>query len=280
MAHARGERTGPLVSVLMSTRNRAARLGGAVESVLAQDHDDIELVIVDDASDDDTRSVLAAWADDPRFRVLHNRTNRGLPASLNRAATASRGAFLARIDDDDRWTEPAKLTDQLAWFRANERGVLVGTAYRDEWGRAIANPAADVDIRRQMLSRCPFCHSSVLFRRDAFEAAGGYDESLPYAEDWELWMRMGRLGSMGNLETQCVEKAGGEDTLSRQFFERQLHMASALVERHADAYPRAFRSRWLHRFNRQFFRWFPVGGRAHRFMSAAFRRRFRLERLG
>ena len=71
----------------------------------------------------------------------------------------------------------------------------------------------------------------MLFRRDAFEQAGRYDETLPYAEDWELWMRMGRLGDVGNLGEQCVEKAGGHDTLSRQFFERQLRIASELVER-------------------------------------------------
>ncbi len=91
-------------------------------------------------------------------------------------------------------------------------------------------------------------------------------------------MRMGRLGDVGNLGEQCVEKAGGHDTLSRQFFERQLRIASELVAQHADGYPRALRARWFHRFNRLFFRCFPVGGRVHRAMSAAFRRRFDLER--
>ena len=74
----------PLVSVVLSTRNRAASLGGALDSVLNQNHPSLELIVVDDGSTDAADDVLAAYRDDCRLRILKNSTNIGLPASLNR----------------------------------------------------------------------------------------------------------------------------------------------------------------------------------------------------
>lgn len=266
----------PLVSVLLSSRNRAETLPQAIESVLAQESVSLELLVMDDASCDATPEVLARWDGDNRIHCLRNETNQGLPASLNRLAAQARGAFFARIDDDDRWTATDKLARQLAWMDAYPDGVLLGTAYVDEWGRVTRNPADDASIRQQMLLRCPYCHSSILMRREAFEAVGGYDESMPYAEDWELWMRLGQQGILGNLETSTLVKARGDDTMSERFFEQQLVTASELVERHGVAYPGVLRARALHRFNRGFFRVFPPGGIVHRGMGQAFRRVFRL----
>ncbi len=270
----------PLVSVILSTRNRAATLGHAIDSVFQQTHDRVELVVVDDASDDETPRLLAERSDDVRLRCLRNEENRGLPASLNRGIALARGSYIARIDDDDHWTDPGKLAAQLAWMEAHPEGVLVGTAYVDEWGRKTVNPLSDRDIRRQMLMRCPFCHSSVLMRAEAVAQAGGYDATLPYAEDWELWMRLGRLGELGNLDRVTLVKARGDDTLSERYFQRQLAMASRFAAQHADGYPRAFRARAMHAFNRGFFAVFPAGGRAHAAMSRWFRRVFRLEAPG
>jgi len=280
MAAGAADHGSPRVSVILSTYNRQATLERAITSVLAQDHPTLELLVVDDCSSDDTPDLLARWSGDDRVRVLRNEANRGLPASLNRAIRHARGAYLARIDDDDHWTDPGKLTAQLRWMASHPRGVLIGTAYVDEWGRTITNPETDSAIRRQMLLRCPFCHSSILMRAEAVAAAGGYDETLPYAEDWELWMRVGRLGTLGNLPKVAVVKARGEDTLSERYFNRQLAMAYRFAARYGRDYPGRFRARALHGFNRAFFRLFAVGGGPHRFMSRAFRRVFRLEQAG
>ena len=266
------------VSVLLSTRNRADSLGAAIQSVLAQEGVSFELVVVDDGSTDQTGGVLGALSRDDRVRVLRNTRSRGLPAALNRAAAAARAGLLARIDDDDRWIRKDKLARQVAAFEQDPQLVLLGTGYVDEGDRAIRNPADDHAIRRQMLFRCPFCHPSVMMRANAFRATGGYDETLSYGEDWELWLRLGATGRLANLDLLAVSKAGGADTLSARNFERQLHLAVALAEAHQSAYPGARRALWMHRFSRWFFGRFPVGGRAHRTLGRAYRGVFSLER--
>ncbi|MEE4175633.1 MAG: glycosyltransferase [Xanthomonadales bacterium] len=267
-----------LVSVLLSTRNRAASLGVAMQSVLDQEGVDLELIVVNDGSTDATAAVLAAHGDDSRVRVFHQEESRGLPASLNRAAKEARGALLARVDDDDRWIRRDKLLLQRAAFEASPDLVLLGTGYRDEAQRAIRNPLRDADIRKQMLFRCPFCHPSVVMRASAFHAVGGYDEAMTYGEDWELWLRLGTTGRLGNLGELCVEKAGGQKTLSAQNFDRQLHLAVSLAGTHRDSYPGASRALGMHRFSRWFFDRFPLGGAVHRALSRAYRGVFSLER--
>ncbi len=266
------------VSVLLSTKDRAHSLAAAVESVLTQEAVALELIVVDDGSEDHTGEVLERLSRDDRLRILINPQSEGLPAALNRAAAEARGPFLARIDDDDRWIRNDKLARQLAAFEEDPDLVLLGTGYLDEYRREIRNPTDDRGIRRQMLFRCPFCHPSVMMRASAFRAAGGYDESLSYGEDWELWLRLGSAGRMANLELLTVSKAGGEETLSTKNFERQLHLAVSLAEVHQGAYPRSRRAIWMHRFSRWFFGHFPVGGRVHLALSRAYRGVFSLEK--
>lgn len=269
--------SGIRLSVLMSTCNRAATLPRAIESVLAQKGADFELIIVDDHSTDQTPEILAEWTRDERVCSVRNVKNLGLPASLNRAASLANGAFLARIDDDDYWTDEHKLRQQLAWMDSHPEDVLLGTAYIDERGRASANPLSDNEIRRQMLFRCPFCHSSVMMRRTAFEKVSGYDETLPYAEDWDLWFRLGKQGGMANLSAVTLVKEPGENNLSQQFFHRQLAMAQDFAGRYASDYPRAGRAAMVHRFNRLFFQVIPVNSALHRGMGSVFRKLFQLD---
>ncbi len=260
----------------MSTRNRSTTLSRAIESVLNQQDVSVELIIVDDHSSDQTRDVLVNWRDDQRVICMHNAENLGLSASLNRAARRASGEYLARIDDDDYWTDNTKLRQQLAWMEAHPDGVLLGTAYIDEQGRESTNPLSDTEIRKQMLFRCPFCHSSTLIRRTAFEAASGYNESLPYAEDWDLWARLGKRGVLGNLDQVTLIKEAGESTLSQRYFQRQLRMAQNLAEQYAGAYPGASRAVMFHRFSRVFFGLVPLNSAIHRGMSKLFRRVFQL----
>jgi glycosyltransferase involved in cell wall biosynthesis len=196
----------PAISVLMSVRNGAPWVRDAVESVLEQTVTDLELVVIDDGSTDATTSLLATIGD-PRLRV-ERQAPRGLTPSLNRALALARAPLLARLDADDV-ALPERLACQRAFLDAHPDVGLLGTGARevDASGREIgvvSPPEDDAAIRRAMIRRNPFVHSSVMMRRRALEEAGGYDERLGVAQDYDLWMRMSRITRLANLPAPLV----------------------------------------------------------------------------
>ena len=209
----------PAVSVLMAVRDGAPWVGGAVESVLAQTAGDLELIVIDDGSTDATPDLLGRIRD-PRVRV-ERRPHAGLTRSLNRALALARAPLLARLDADDL-ALPARLERQRAFLDAHPEVGLLGTGARevDETGRDVAvvrPPEDDSAIRRVLIRRNPFVHSSVMMRRAALERGGDYDESLRVAQDYDLWMRLSRVTRLANLPEALVVRRliGGRVSLER-----------------------------------------------------------------
>jgi len=198
--------TPPAVSVLMPVHNGAPWVRDAVESILTQTLEDLELIVIDDGSTDATPEILAG-ARDPRLRV-ERRERAGLTRSLNVALGLARSALIARLDADDV-ALPERLERQRAFLDAHAEVGLLGTGARevDEAGRTareVRPPADDRAIRRALIRRNPFVHSSVMMRRSVLERVGGYDEALPVAQDYDLWMRMSRLTRLANLPAPLV----------------------------------------------------------------------------
>lgn len=196
----------PAVSVLMSVRNGAPWVRDAVLSVLAQTAPDLELIVIDDGSVDSTAALLAGISD-PRVSVEHQ-APAGLTRSLNRAIALARAPLLARLDADDI-ALPDRLARQRRLLEAHPEVGLSGTGARevDAAGRDVAivtPPTGDAAIRRALIRRNPFVHSSVLMRREVVQAVGGYDERVPVAQDYDLWMRMSRITRLENLPEPLV----------------------------------------------------------------------------
>lgn len=194
------------VSVLMSVHNGVPWVRDAVASVLAQTARDIELIVVDDGSTDSTPAVLAAIRD-PRLRV-YREPHAGLTRSLNRALRLATAPLVARLDADD-FALPERLERQRAFLEAHPEVGVLGTGARevDAAGREVGRvrpPEDDATIRRVLIRANPFVHSSVVMRRNALERVGGYDESLPVAQDYDLWMRMSRVTRLANLPEPLV----------------------------------------------------------------------------
>jgi len=190
----------------MGVWNGAPQVREAVLSVLSQTMADLELIVVDDDSTDSTPEILASFRD-PRLQVLR-RARGGLTSALNVALRLARGPLVARLDADDV-ALPERLERQLSFLSARPDVGLVGTAARevDAAGREVAvvrPPTDDAGIRRALIRRNPFVHSSVVMRRAAVEQAGGYDEAFPVAQDYDLWMRMSRVTRMANLPEPLV----------------------------------------------------------------------------
>jgi glycosyltransferase involved in cell wall biosynthesis len=190
----------------MSVHNGAPWVRDAVASVLAQTAGDLELIVIDDGSTDTTGELLARVRD-PRVRV-ERQARAGLTRALNRALALARASLVARLDADDV-ALPERLARQRAFLDGHAEVSLLGTGARevDEAGREIAlirPPADDAALRRTLIRRNPFVHSSIMMRRAVVERAGGYDETLPVAQDYDLWMRMSRLGRVANLPEPLV----------------------------------------------------------------------------
>lgn len=196
----------PAVSVLMAVRDGAPWVAEAVDSVLAQTAGDLELVVIDDGSTDATAALLGAIRD-PRLRV-ERQDGQGLTAALNRALGLARAPLLARLDADDL-ALPERLALQRAFLAAHPEVGLLGSAARevDAGGRelrVVRPPQDDAALRRALIRENPFVHSSIMLRRALCEQAGGYDASLPVAQDYDLWMRLSRMTRLANLHEVLV----------------------------------------------------------------------------
>jgi glycosyltransferase involved in cell wall biosynthesis len=222
----------PLVSVLLAVHDDARYLPGAVESVLQQTVRDLELIVVDDGSTDETSDILGAL-DDPRVVLLRNDSQLGLAASLNRALDRAKGKYVARLDADDV-ALPERLERQLA--RMTEVAVL-GTAVLDldehgQTGTLHRNPLGPRAVRWISLFSSPFFHPTVLVDRDALGDLR-YDPSYLESEDYELWTRLLATGVDGrNLEDALVLKRvhPGQASLRRGDLQRSFQRQVALRE--------------------------------------------------
>lgn len=191
------------ITVVLPTYNRAGLLPDAIRSVLGQTRGDFELLVVDDASTDDTAAVVEGFARlDARVRLLRQPENRGISAALNRALAEARGEFVGRVDSDDAWL-PEFLEATSAVLEAN---ATAGVAYAigeamDRQGRPLpallharrGGPMPRPDDALGSLLLGDFtCNIAILARRPCFTRAGGYDETLVANEDWDVWLRIAR----------------------------------------------------------------------------------------
>lgn len=196
----------PRIGVVMSVYNGDRWLREALDSVLGQTFDDFELIVVDDGSTDSTAGILGGCRD-RRLRVVRQ-PRAGLTVSLNRGVRLTAAPFIARLDADDVALRE-RFALQMAFLDARPEVGLLGTGCRDvgPTGATLGTyrpPEADALIRQALIRRNPFVHSSVIMRREAFEQAGLYDERLPVAQDYDLWVRMSRVTRLANLPEPLV----------------------------------------------------------------------------
>jgi glycosyltransferase involved in cell wall biosynthesis len=193
----------------MPVYNEAPFVEAAIESVLRQTTRDFELVIVDNGSTDESPEILRRIRD-PRVRVFRNSRNLGSAAASNRVVRESRARFIARMDADDI-ALPDRLEKQLAAFASQPKLALLGGQVHHFGGgsgpllRCFAPRAVTRSgVAWQALFSSPFFHSTVMFTREAFEAAGGYDERMQRSSDFALFSRMQANSHAANLPDVLV----------------------------------------------------------------------------
>jgi glycosyltransferase involved in cell wall biosynthesis len=184
----------PELSVVIPTRNRWPLLSGtALPSALAQGDVDLEVVVVDDGSTDDTIARLAEVTDQ-RVRIVRRDRSGGMAAARNAGIAAARGEWVAFLDDDDLWA-PRKLRTQIdAALRADADFVYAGVVAVDRASGVVGSlylPPAD-ELAAKLLHACviPAGCSNVVVRGDALREVGGFDEGFRHLADWDLWLRL------------------------------------------------------------------------------------------
>jgi len=188
------------VSINVLTKNRAELLKKALASIERQSFLDYEVVMVNDGSTDETDALLKnlKFKD---LKIINHLASLGITASRQEALLASQGEYVAILDDDDEWLDAEKLSKQVKYLDEHKDCVLAGGNIKIEPGSRVKfRPETDGGIRKTMLFRNNFFTSTIMFRREAAISAGGFikDEN-DFAEDYDLWLRLGRIGKMYNF---------------------------------------------------------------------------------
>ncbi len=237
----------PLVSVILPTYNREKYIARAIESVWKQSYENMELIVINDASTDGTGNLINNLAkDNPKIIVLHNEVNLGMVASFNKAINVAQGKYIARLDDDDVWCSGEKIEKQVDFLEKNPAYCLVGGGVIkvDKHDKEIVRyllPKEDEDIRKTILVNNTFAHTTVLFRKDTFLEVGGYDEQFPFVQDWDLWLKMGKVGKFYNFQEFFVRYLDQEHNDPYHYrnykIRRNLKMNIKLRKKYQDSYP-------------------------------------------
>lgn len=211
----------PLVSIILPTYNRAELIMRAVESVLTQTFEDFELIIVDDASTDNTLKLLQNLEDD-RIRIFPNQINTGASLARNIGIKEARGSFIAFQDSDDVWVA-SKLKDQIDCFKKHPNAGIVYSSYKKITpSQSFLVPGPWVkkhegNLKKELSYGNFIGLPTMIVKKECLSAVGVFDESLKSLEDWDLLLRLSTLYSFAYIDTPLVfayESSNGVNTFT------------------------------------------------------------------
>jgi glycosyltransferase involved in cell wall biosynthesis len=183
----------PLISVVIPVYNNESTIQETIESVLTQSFSELELIVINDGSQDSTLKIVSSILD-PRLKVF-SYPNGGLAATRNRGISHASGEYISFIDADDLWT-PDKLEAQFKALQVNPQAAVAysWTDWIDESGQFL-RPGGHISVKGDVFATLlvrDFVESgsNPLIRAEALAEVGGFDESLPAVEDWDMWLRL------------------------------------------------------------------------------------------
>lgn len=203
--------TGPLVSIITPTYNSSAVIKDTLRSIIQQTYQNWELLLVDDASTDDTRAIVQSFAEsDSRITLLRlPRNSGGLPGvPKNHALRKAKGDLVAFVDSDDMW-QPGKLEHQVEQFTANDKLVMSYVLYQVLQDGSLDTevlPAPKNRLRgycyRQLYYKPVIPNSGVMIRRSTLDEVGPLSEDPRIVEDYDLWLRVAQRGQLDFVPEQ------------------------------------------------------------------------------
>lgn len=219
-----------LVSVIIPTYNYGHLLESTVKSVMTQSYSQIEILVIDDCSTDNTSELMATLSkEDIRICYIRQDRNRGVSAARNRGLKEAKGGFIAFLDGDDLW-EKYKIEKQIAFLQAHPEigftncgGLLFGTKEEPFTGNHHRHKnikKLDVDLLYHAAIPCPM--SCLIFRSEILEKTGGFDESLHYAEDRDLLIRALKYSGFKAMDEKLVRIRKHSENYAHKHFDKSL----------------------------------------------------------
>ncbi len=206
----------PLLSIVMSVLNGERSVACSITSILSQSYTDFEFIIFNDASKDKTAQILHSFAkEDRRIRVVSNVVRRGLAINLAHGCSGAKGVLIGRQDADDL-SLPGRLEKQVLEFQKNPKLVLLGTESIETRCGISYRKKVVSNIPLELFNQNPIPHTSAMFKKDAYIAAGGYDVSLRSSQDLDLWFRLCKIGEIKCIQEPFVVRSIHPGCLSRR----------------------------------------------------------------
>lgn len=213
------DKSGPLVSIIIPTYNRARLLGRAIQSILNQTYPNFEIIVVDDCSSDNTENVVRSFCDE-RMRYIRHEKNKGAVAARNTGIKAARGEYIAFQDSDDEWLSE-KLEKQVRAFKfgPSDLGVVYTSFWLIDSGRKTYFPSSDVkqtegNLHQALLEANFIGTSTAVVRKECFEKTGMF-ENLPRLQEWDLWLRISKHYCFKHIDEPLVNAYCQPDSISR-----------------------------------------------------------------
>lgn len=214
----------PLVSVVIPVFNGADYLQETVQTVLNSSYKNIEVLLIDDGSKDQSNALCRMLATKYRKVKFYSfEKNNGLGRVLNYALQKAKGYYICRINQDDRML-PKRIHAQVMFLHKHQKVVAVGSNIRifDNKGNTeiIRYPKTDEEIKRVWLIVSPFSDPSVMYRKEAAILVGGYKQEYWPADDTHLWIRMGTIGKLANINKVFVDVRYHDNAASIKYFRK------------------------------------------------------------
>ena len=208
----------PAATAIITVYNEQQWIAAAIDSLLRQTLTDLEIVIVDDGSDDGTETIIDQYTD-PRLRVFHV-SRMGRAAALAFAAQQARGEFIANLDADDECYDD-RIERQVEFLASHpDHGWVGGGEDREDSQRdehyTRYYPTSDAGIRRMAVKCIPYCHSAITFRKSIIDGGVNYDPNQPFLIDFEFFIRVAAQWQVANLPTAVVKRRARQ----KSFFQR------------------------------------------------------------
>lgn len=262
----------PTVSVVITCYNYGKYLEGCLMSVIKQTYKDIEIIVVDDGSTDNTIEVMGYFKETPNIIYIWQE-NSGQTRAKNVGIKSSTGNYVAFLDADDRWC-PDKLEKQMTCFENDKNGVVYCRAkYLDENDQPLDYEMTDpyLQPRRGFVTDWLFYNnfvqfSSTVVRKECFEKFGTFDESLKMAIDWDLWLRLStaytfdyvderlfyyRMGHSGQMSRNVEERQRCCDRIKQKFLMKYPDLLTRQTVRKANAIFCCNRGEYFRKINKE-----------------------------